>query len=119
MDASSPIACALTDFFSGLAPVVEPEGIALSVLLIVDNFIQPALIGGTTRLPFLLALIGILGGSIARAINVAKAQPNNQGVATVSPIFTWVRLAQRTFGCASTSTSAAGRHPLDRGDGHC
>ncbi len=33
-----------------------------SVLLIVDNFIQPALIGGTTRLPFLLALIGILGG---------------------------------------------------------
>jgi multidrug resistance efflux pump len=33
--------------------------------------------------------------SIARAINVSKAQPNNQGVATVNPIFTWVRLAQR------------------------
>jgi multidrug resistance efflux pump len=33
--------------------------------------------------------------SIARAINVANAQPNSQGVATVSPIFTWVRLAQR------------------------
>jgi len=33
--------------------------------------------------------------SIARAINVANAQPNNQGVATVNPIFTWVRLAQR------------------------
>ena len=35
-------------------------------------------------------------GRIARAINVANAQPNEQGVATVNPIFTWVRLAQRT-----------------------
>jgi multidrug resistance efflux pump len=33
--------------------------------------------------------------SIARAVNVANAQPNGQGVATVNPIFTWVRLAQR------------------------
>jgi multidrug resistance efflux pump len=33
--------------------------------------------------------------SIARAINVANAQPNGQGVAQVNPIFTWVRLAQR------------------------
>jgi RND family efflux transporter MFP subunit len=33
--------------------------------------------------------------SIARGINVANAQPNEQGVATVNPIFTWVRLAQR------------------------
>ena len=33
--------------------------------------------------------------SFARAINVANAQPNGQGVATVNPIFTWVRLAQR------------------------
>jgi multidrug resistance efflux pump len=33
--------------------------------------------------------------SIARAINVANAQPNSQGVASVNPIFTWVRLAQR------------------------
>jgi multidrug resistance efflux pump len=33
--------------------------------------------------------------SIARAISVLNAQPNNQGVATVNPIFTWVRLAQR------------------------
>jgi RND family efflux transporter MFP subunit len=33
--------------------------------------------------------------SIARAINVANAQPNGEGVATVDPIFTWVRLAQR------------------------
>jgi multidrug resistance efflux pump len=33
--------------------------------------------------------------SIARAINVSNAQPNSQGVASVNPIFTWVRLAQR------------------------
>jgi multidrug resistance efflux pump len=33
--------------------------------------------------------------SIARAINVANAQPDGQGVATVNPIFTRVRLAQR------------------------
>jgi multidrug resistance efflux pump len=32
---------------------------------------------------------------VARAINVANAQPNSQGVASVNPIFTWVRLAQR------------------------
>ena len=33
--------------------------------------------------------------SIARAINVANAAPNDLGLATVNPIFTWVRLAQR------------------------
>ena len=33
-----------------------------AVLLIGDNFVQPALIGGTAELPFLLVLIGILGG---------------------------------------------------------
>jgi multidrug resistance efflux pump len=32
---------------------------------------------------------------LARGINVANAQPNGQGLATVNPIFTWVRLAQR------------------------
>ena len=34
-------------------------------------------------------------GSIARAIAVSNARPNEQGVATVNPVFTWVRLAQR------------------------
>ena len=34
-------------------------------------------------------------GSIARAINVANAQAAQQGLASVNPIFTWVRLAQR------------------------
>ena len=33
--------------------------------------------------------------SIAREINDANSQPNGQGIATVNPIFTWVRLAQR------------------------
>jgi multidrug resistance efflux pump len=33
--------------------------------------------------------------SIARGISVPNAQPNEQGLASVNPIFTWVRLAQR------------------------
>jgi multidrug resistance efflux pump len=32
---------------------------------------------------------------VARGIRVANAQPDPQGLATVNPIFTWVRLAQR------------------------
>jgi predicted PurR-regulated permease PerM len=39
-----------------------------TVMLIGDHFLQPALIGGAARLPFLLVLFGILGGnSIVRA----------------------------------------------------
>jgi multidrug resistance efflux pump len=34
-------------------------------------------------------------GNISRAINVPNAQPNEQGLATVNPIFTWMVLAQR------------------------
>jgi len=34
-------------------------------------------------------------GSIARGINVPNAQPDQAGLASVNPIFTWVRLAQR------------------------
>ena len=34
-------------------------------------------------------------GGVARGINVADAQPDQLGLATVNPIFTWVRLAQR------------------------
>ncbi|MDB5402991.1 MAG: family efflux transporter subunit [Rhodopila sp.] len=33
--------------------------------------------------------------SVARGINVANAQPDPAGLASVNPIFTWVRLAQR------------------------
>jgi multidrug resistance efflux pump len=34
-------------------------------------------------------------GGVARGINVSNAQPDQQGLAIVNPIFTWVRLAQR------------------------
>ena len=34
-------------------------------------------------------------GSVARAINGPNAQPDQAGLASVNPIFTWVRLAQR------------------------
>jgi multidrug resistance efflux pump len=34
-------------------------------------------------------------GSVAHGINVSNAQADPQGLATVNPIFTWVRLAQR------------------------
>ena len=34
-------------------------------------------------------------GGLAKAINVANAQSDPEGLATVNPIFTWVRLAQR------------------------
>ena len=37
-------------------------GFGAATLLIGENVIQPALIGGAARLPFLLVLIGILGG---------------------------------------------------------
>jgi len=33
--------------------------------------------------------------SVARGINVANAQPDQSGLASVNPIFTFVRLAQR------------------------
>ena len=34
-------------------------------------------------------------GGVARGINVSNAQPDQGGLASVNPIFTWVRLAQR------------------------
>jgi multidrug resistance efflux pump len=51
--------------------------------------------------PAIIKLIGysqIIHGhvdSIAHGINVANAQPDSAGLASVNPIFTWVRLAQR------------------------
>jgi predicted PurR-regulated permease PerM len=37
-------------------------GWGVVVMLTGDNFVQPALIGGAARLPFLLSLVAILGG---------------------------------------------------------
>jgi RND family efflux transporter MFP subunit len=34
-------------------------------------------------------------GGVARGINIPNAQPNAAGLASVNPVFTWVRLAQR------------------------
>ena len=34
-------------------------------------------------------------GGVARGVNVPNAQPDQAGLASVNPIFTWVRLAQR------------------------
>jgi len=59
--------------------------------------IEPIRVGDPAQVK-LMGYSAIVRGhvdSIARAINVANAQPNGQGVATVNPIFTWVRLAQR------------------------
>src|SRR3984893_17743070 len=62
-----------------------------------ETTLAPIRVGGSAQIK-LMGRNQIVRGhvdSIARAINVANAQPNNQGVATVNPIFTWVRLAQR------------------------
>jgi RND family efflux transporter MFP subunit len=51
-----------------------------------------------------LAMVKLMGysqlvrghvGGVARGINVPNAQPDQAGLASVNPIFTWVRLAQR------------------------
>jgi multidrug resistance efflux pump len=62
-----------------------------------ETELAPIRVGDPARIK-LMGHSRILRGhvdSIARAINVSNAQPNGQGVATVNPIFTWVRLAQR------------------------
>jgi multidrug resistance efflux pump len=51
--------------------------------------------------PAMIKLLGyraIVRGEVAgvaRGINVPNAHPDQAGLATVNPIFTWVRLAQR------------------------
>ncbi|HEX3991530.1 MAG TPA: HlyD family secretion protein [Acetobacteraceae bacterium] len=62
-----------------------------------ETTLAPIRVGDPTRIK-LMGHGEIMRGhvdSIARAINVANAQPAAQGVANVNPIFTWVRLAQR------------------------
>jgi RND family efflux transporter MFP subunit len=62
-----------------------------------ETNVEPIHVGNPATIK-LMGYSQILRGhvdSLARAINVANAQPNGQGVATVNPIFTWVRLAQR------------------------
>ena len=62
-----------------------------------ETNLAPIKVGDPARIK-LMGYSQILRGhvdSIARAISVSNAQPNNQGVATVNPTFTWVSLAQR------------------------
>jgi multidrug resistance efflux pump len=62
-----------------------------------ETNLAPIRVGDPARIK-LMGYTEIVRGhvdSIARAISVSNAQPNSQGVATVNPIFTWVRLAQR------------------------
>jgi multidrug resistance efflux pump len=62
-----------------------------------ETNLVPIRVGDATQIN-LMGYSKIMRGhvdSIARAINVANALPNHQGVANVNPIFTWVRLAQR------------------------
>ena len=46
----------------GTLPVLALFLFGMAVTIIGDNFIWPALVGRSARLPFLLALIGVLGG---------------------------------------------------------
>ncbi|GJD95151.1 hypothetical protein OCOJLMKI_2361 [Methylobacterium iners] len=45
-----------------LVPAAIVVAAGLAVTFVADHFVRPALIGGTTRLPFLWVLLGILGG---------------------------------------------------------
>ena len=46
----------------GVTAAIAVIAIGLAVVFVADHFIRPALIGGTTKLPFLWVLLGILGG---------------------------------------------------------
>jgi len=102
----SPVDGYVTNLLARLGDFVEAGVNSISVVdansFWVDGYFEetnlvPIRVGDAARVK-LMGHGQIVRGhvdSIARAINVANAQPNNQGVANVNPIFTWVRLAQR------------------------
>ena len=102
----SPADGYVTNLLARLGDYVNVGGHALSVVdansFWVDGYFEetnlaPIRVGDPAQIK-LMGYNQIVRGhvdSFARAINVTNAQPNNQGVATVNPIFTWVRLAQR------------------------
>jgi multidrug resistance efflux pump len=68
----------------------------------VDGYFEETRLGGIHEgAPATVKLMGysqrVRGhvGGVAHGINVPNAQPDQTGVASVNPIFTWVRLAQR------------------------
>ena len=85
-----------------------------------ETNLAPVRMGDPVRIK-LMAHSEILRGhveSIARAINVANAQPATQGVANVNPIFTWVRLAQRIPASIHINEMPPGAPPFGRHDRH-
>ncbi|MEA1832875.1 AI-2E family transporter [Methylobacterium durans] len=56
------VAAALLLANGAVAPAIAVVAAGLVVTFVADHFVRPALIGGTTRLPFLWVLLGILGG---------------------------------------------------------
>jgi multidrug resistance efflux pump len=102
----SPVDGYVTNLLAQLGDFVNAGANTISVVdaksYWVDGYFEetnlaPIRVGDPTRIK-LMGHREILPGhvdSIARAINVANAQPATQGVASVNPIFTWVRLAQR------------------------
>ena len=66
-----PLGAEIAVTFVALLMIVQGSGFliplalfafGMAVTIIGDNFLWPALVGRTARLPFLLALIGVLGG---------------------------------------------------------
>jgi multidrug resistance efflux pump len=102
----SPVDGYVTNLLAQLGDYVTAGAYAISIVdansFWVDGYfeetnIAPIHVGDPAKIK-LMSHNQIVRGhvdSIARAINVSNAQPNHQGVATVNPIFTWVRLAQR------------------------
>jgi multidrug resistance efflux pump len=102
----SPVDGYVTNLLAQLGDYVNVGVNAISVVdansFWVDGYfeetnISPIRVGDPARIR-LMGYSDVVRGhvdSIARAISVSNAQPNGQGVATVNPIFTWVRLAQR------------------------
>jgi multidrug resistance efflux pump len=102
----SPVDGYVTNLLARLGDYVNVSVNTISVVdadsFWVDGYFEetnlaPIRVGETARIK-LMGYDHVVRGhveSFARAISVANAQPNNQGVATVNPIFTWVRLAQR------------------------
>jgi predicted PurR-regulated permease PerM len=62
----APLAFGLAAVLLLAGGAVVPAAIVVAagfvVTFVADHFVRPALIGGTTRLPFLWVLLGILGG---------------------------------------------------------
>jgi multidrug resistance efflux pump len=102
----SPVDGYVTNLQAQLDDYVNVGALTISVVdagsFWVDGYFQetnlaPIRVGDPARIK-LMGYSQIVRGhvdSIARAITVSNAQPDVQGVASVNPIFTWVRLAQR------------------------